>query len=278
MKPRMDSLFPKVAKTPLHDHHHAEFKLSITKALGDQLSRSLSELEPAPLNGPNIESVRRLPGVYQLWHENELVYIGKADKSIPTRLWKHHRKLSGRIGISLKDMAFTALYVEEDFSAVAPEKLLIDRFQESGAIPWNNNGFGINDPGKERDTTIFDESHFDCRYPANLDFNIPEMEPGKHTLEDLLKKTKESLPYNFRYANGKKEKELYANTTVTTTTETQTADDVFLLISSTLPATWRVVALPGYAILYPREAEYKSARRIYLEGSIQIPPHTSNLA
>lgn len=265
----MDSLFPKATTPLMHDHHHAEFKLSITKALGDQLSRSLSELEPAPLNGPNIESVRRLPGVYQLWHENELVYIGKADRAIPTRLWKHYRKLSGRIGISLEDMAFTALYVEEDFSAVAPEKLLIGRFQESGAIPWNNNGFGINDPGKERDTTIFDGSHFDCQYPANLDFEIPEIKPGEYTLEDLLKKTKESLPYNFRYANGKKEKELYANTTVTATTETQTADDVFLLISSILPSPWRVVALPGYAILYPREVEYKSARRIYLEGEIR---------
>lgn len=266
----MDSLFPEMSEDPLYDKHHSEFKLSITKALGDQLSNALSELTPAPLDELNIERVRKIPGVYQLWHEGELVYVGKADKSIPTRLWKHHRKLSGRTGISLDDMTFSALYVEEDFSAVAPEKLLIGRFQEAGAIPWNNNGFGINDPGKERDTTAFESTHFDCQYPADLDYEIPNLSAGECTLEELLKKTKDSLPYTFRYARGAKEKWIYAKTSVTITPETRTADDAFHLISSALPSPWRVVALPGYAILYPREAEYESARRIYLEGESSL--------
>lgn len=272
----MDTLFSKMPETPLHYHYHAEFKLSITKALGDQLSQALSELTPAPLDELNIESVRKIPGVYQLWHEGELVYIGKADDSIPTRLWKHHRKLSGRMGISLEDMTFSALYVEEDFSAVAPEKLLINRFQEIGSIPWNNNGFGINDPGKERDTTAFKESHFDCQYPANLDYEIPDLTVGESTLDELLKKTKEGLPYTFRHARGTDARKIYSNTSVTITPETRTADDVFQLISSSLPSPWRVVALPGYAILYPKEAVYESARRIYLEGETTSSPQTTH--
>lgn len=270
MNPKMNALFPEMSEAPLHDHHHAEFKLSITKALGDQLSNALSDLTPAPLNETNIESVQKIPGVYQLWHGEELVYVGKADKSIPTRLWKHHRKLSGRTGISLSDMKFSALYVEEDFSAVAPEKLLIGRLQEDGSIPWNNNGFGINDPGKERDTTAFESTHFDCQYPANLDYEIPNLSAGECALEELLKKTKDSLPYTFRYARQDKEKKIYSQTSVVITPETRTADDVFHLISSALPSPWRVVALPGYAILYPREAEYESARRIYLEGKTKV--------
>lgn len=272
MNPKMNALFHEISEVPLHDDHHAEFKLSITKALGDQLSHALSKLTPAPLDELNIERIRKVPGVYQLWHGGELVYIGKADESIPTRLWKHHRKLSGRTGISLDDMTFSALYVEEDFSAVAPEKLLIGRFQESGSIPWNNNGFGINDPGKERDTTAFKESHFDCQYPADLDYEIPGLSTGERTLEELLKKAKDGLPYTFRHARGSKDKEVYSKTTVTITPETRTADDVFRLISSALPSPWRVVALPGYAILYPREAVYESARRIYLEGEATNSP------
>lgn len=255
-------------RTPvLPTTHHADFKLSITKALGDQLAEALTTLTPAPLTEENLKSLRGLPGVYQLRFRGELVYVGKADKSLPVRLGKHLRKLSGRVGIDLEDITFTALYVEEDFSAVAPEKLLINRFSAVGEASWNNNGFGINDPGKERDTTVFDPKHFDQIYPANLDWVIDGLTPGGQTLFDLLKKVKDSLPYTFRFSREKEHQALYQETTVALNTTSATADELFRVISGALPAPWRVVALPGYVILYPNQSVYRSARAFYQRGN-----------
>src|SRR5690606_35072949 len=66
--------------------NHAEFKLSITKALGDQLAAALEELSPAPLTEENINSLPRHKGVYQLYRHGEPVYIGKADVTLGQRL------------------------------------------------------------------------------------------------------------------------------------------------------------------------------------------------
>lgn len=252
--------------------NHADFKLSITKALGDQLAQALTELTPAPLTTENLALLRELPGVYQLRHHGDLVYVGKADSSLPQRLGQHLRKLSGRSRIDLEDISFTALYVEEDFSAVAPEKLLIGRYQKAGEIPWNNNGFGNNDPGRERDTTVFRPTHFDQLYPADLDWVIDGLTPGEHTLSDLLKRAKDALPYTFRYANDKNQHQpVYQETTVSLETTPVTTDQLLTLVTSALPAPWQAVALPGYVILYPNTATYDSARKIYRSGQVIIP-------
>jgi hypothetical protein len=39
-------------------------------------------------------------------------------------------------------MTFSCLYVAEDFSALAPEQLLINHRKDLGEIPWNSNSFG----------------------------------------------------------------------------------------------------------------------------------------
>jgi hypothetical protein len=250
--------------------NHAEFKLSITKALGDQLAERLDSLTPAPLTEENIQSLPKNKGVYQLYRFGELVYIGKADATLPQRLAKHLRKLSGRVGIHLEEVTFAALSVDEDLSAVAPEKLLIDKHQGDGEAPWNNNGFGINDPGKERDTTAFDPDHFDQLYPANLDWVVDGLSVGERKLKDILKIMKKSLPYTFRYA-GKPHDSIYASINITLDSPEMTADELFLLVSSYLPDPWRITALPGYVVMYPQSLKSESARKYYREGSATIP-------
>src|SRR4051812_10546270 len=105
----------------------AEFHLSITRALADQLATTLQPLRPALLNLTNLESVDSRPGVYVLFVKGERVYVGKASKSLRERLGQHYRKLSGRSGIALADVTFTCVYVDEDLDAAAPEKLLIKK-------------------------------------------------------------------------------------------------------------------------------------------------------
>jgi hypothetical protein len=162
-------------------------------------------------------------------------------------------------------VTFSCLYVDEDLDALAPEKMLIDRFKSEGSAPWNFNGFGNNDPGQQRDTTRVKEDHFDAKYPADLDVAVDGIEPGRYEVSELVGKMKASLPYVFRYAStGKKPHRDLASRQVEINSERTppTADYLFAAIADVLPG-WQITALPGYVIMYPGNRTYPSARRIY---------------
>ncbi|WP_370936130.1 GIY-YIG nuclease family protein [Amycolatopsis sp. cg13] len=245
--------------------YDAEFRLSITRALRDQLADSMAGLDPDALSVDNIEALRPRPGVYQLYHRGQLVYIGKSDIPLPTRLARHHRKVSGRTGISPGEMEFKCLYVEEDLSAVAPETLLIQRHRGAGEIPWNHNGFGSNDPGKERDTTTIKADHFDTLYPIDLEWpcRVPMIAP---TIGDVLKQLSQMLPYKFRYQAARSPRtqpKEYSLPCPAAGCVEMTADELFGVIVETLPRPWQITALPGYVIMYRANKKYASAVRIY---------------
>ncbi|MET9479978.1 GIY-YIG nuclease family protein [Streptomyces sp. NPDC006638] len=250
--------------------NHAEFKLSITKALGDQLAAALEELTPAPLTMDNIRSLRPLPGVYQLYRSGDLVYVGKAEKSLPQRIERHFRKISGRRNISLTEMSFICLYVDEDFGAVAPERLLINKHRGQGEVPWNYNGFGNNDPGKRRDTTEVDVGHFDRQYPIDLEYVFPNpiaaepLKGAEASLAELLAATKSALPYVFRYESTKAFEEIR----IELAASHLTADEALRVISEHSPYPWQVTALPGYVIMYGKTEDYPSGMRYYRSGDV----------
>lgn len=171
----------------------ADFKLSITQALADQLAQRLRPLRPAPLNDTSLDHVENRPGVYELLLAHQRVYVGKASKSLPARLRNHARKLSGRTGLSLADVSFICLYVDEDLEAAAPETLLIKKYRDEGGSPWNTNGFGNKDPGRQRETTEIAADHFDALYPINLDATV-ELTPGEWRVVELLAEIKRKLP------------------------------------------------------------------------------------
>ena len=242
--------------------NRGEFRLSITRALGDQLATALNELSPAPLDWTHIKALARRPGVYQLYEDDSFVYVGKADSSLQDRLAEHLTKISGRLEVGA--MTFCCLYVEEDLHAVAPERLLIARYKGGGQVAWNNNGFGNNDPGKERDTTDFSKKpdHFDVLHPANLDWLCDDITPGSYSVAELLQALKDALPYVFRYQRSVFHKEILTRVTP----GTNTADQLFRLVAtavSDVEPDWQITALPGYVIFYPRKGPYPSARRVY---------------
>ncbi|WP_236244251.1 GIY-YIG nuclease family protein [Streptomyces sp. CC210A] len=242
---------------------HRNFTLSITKALGDQLAAGLEELTPAPLADEHIDQLEERAGVYQLYLNGDFVYVGKADKSLQARLRNHLKKISGRRGITLDEITFSCLYVAEDFSALAPEQLLINHHKGQGDIPWNNNGFGNRDPGRQRDHTILKGSHFDALYPIDLERPVKGLAAGTMTLHALMAAVKAGLPYTFRYASVPDHRGI----TVTVPHAEPTADSVFRLISAAVPQQWQITALMGYVIMY-RESptEYESAWRYYRDG------------
>ncbi|MFB9832258.1 GIY-YIG nuclease family protein [Actinoallomurus acaciae] len=243
--------------------YHSDFTLSITKALGDQLADALDKLGTAPLSEASLQQLAEKAGVYQLYLRGEFVYVGKADKSLPGRLRNHLRKLSGRRGLSLSEISFSCLYVAEDFSALAPEQLLINHHKGRGAIPWNNNGFGNKDPGRRRDDTTLKANHFDMTYPINLDYVVQGLTPGITPLHRLLEQVKAALPYNFRYERLAS----FRSKTLTIPSADLTADWIFRRISGEIPGSWQVAALMGYVIMYDdRRKDYPSAWRYYRDG------------
>ncbi len=229
----------------------ADFRLSITKALGDQLAAALTKLTPAPLAVGNIHKLAPRSGVYQLHYLDELIYIGKAERPLPERLEQHRRKISGRANIDVSDVRFVCLYVDEDFHAVAPEKLLIRDHTGRGEASWNNNGFGNNDPGRQRDATIVKPGHFDALYPVHLEL-VCDIQPGHYTGAQLAGELKEKLPYLFRYD----ESPALASIRVDVPTAPMTAHELFTLLGEavaripTKGARWQIVALPGRIIMY----------------------------
>lgn len=182
-----------------HDH----LRLSITKALGDQLAEALArKLGSAELSEPNLAALEERPGVYHLYHKGALVYVGKADrrhKGPPGRLRNHLRKLSGRRNIHLADISSRCLYVDEDLSALVSEQLLINHHRSMGGIPWNNSGFGSKDPGRRRDRTVLKKDHFDVQYPINPEARLHGLRVGEVDLRSYLRILKAALPHNFRY-------------------------------------------------------------------------------
>jgi hypothetical protein len=248
----------------------AEFRLSITKALGDQLEASLAALSPAQLTIERLAQLQPRSGVYQLYYHGAFVYVGKAEQSLPDRLSDHLRKISGRANISLDDMGFTAMYVEEDLSAVAPETLLINRYRATGGVPWNLAGFGNHDPGRNRDDSRVDEDHWDAIYPINLELPCDGISVGIYSIGELLRKVKAALPFLFRYQDGNRsvgaQPADYRQRTVTVTHDSPTADEAFSWIADALPG-WQITALPGYVIMYRERRHYPSAWKVYLPTS-----------
>jgi hypothetical protein len=248
----------------------AEFKLSITRALADQLAEALERLEPTSLTLDNLDTLQARPGVYELYLEDQRVYVGKADKNLPIRLRKHLRKLSGRAGIDPSDVGFLCLYVDEDLEAAAPEKLLIKKYRVHDSIPWNTNGFGNNDPGRNRDKSLVKRNHFDTFYPIDLEKKVA-VTPGSYKLKSLLDVLKVELPYNFRFASKAK---IFSQLTVEVQKETKTARDFLILAVQALPESWQATALPGYAILYEDTSDYDSAIASWriLDGKVREIP------
>ena len=248
------------------------FTFDLAGALSDQLykvARSKT-LTQAPLTPSELNQVDTIPGIYQLYLQGDLVYIGKADHDLRGRLYEHYRKISGRLNISTSEMSFKGLYLEGTWIPVAPETMLTNCYREDDEdgsdVPWFHSGFGMHDTGSERDTTTWKPDHWDVRYPINLDFVVPGLTPGTHPVNEILPVIKENLPYYFRFANfvGRRARHPdYLASSMPIPAGNLTAAQVFDLLVHSLPRGWRVIVLPGYAIMYKNKRDYPSAIRTF---------------
>ena len=243
------------------------FEIDIISALSSQLVNGFEKLEVGALTVELLKSLEPGQGVYQLFHNGALVYVGQA-RSLKKRLGEHHEKISGRRNIDVGDMGFKCLYVHPNWTALAPEDALIKYHRKlgKGTCPWNGNGFGPHDPGRERETTNKPTEGFDALYPIRDDWPCSWIKAGEHTAYELLKSLKGGLPYLLRFETAApkspKPHPDHLAAKVKVLSNGMAAKDLLKLVAKKLP-DWQATIFPGHMILYKENRRYNHGKKIW---------------
>lgn len=246
---------------------YVEFEFDLPGALLGQLNLVLDALPAAELNASNLLAVPEAQGVYQLFLDGRLVYIGKtdADSGLKRRLFRHARKITHRQNLNPMRFSFKAVRIFV-FTAMDLESELIRCYGGVANISWNGSGFGSNDPGRERDTTKVDLTNFDGQFPVDIDRPIDFAIVDGELASAVLARLKDALPYTFRYqSKGPRSRAPHSDLSsvaVGSLSGLVTARQIVQHVLAALPAGWQAINLPGYIILY------KEALRIYPAGNV----------
>lgn len=246
----------------------AEFEFDLPTALKAELIRLLDAMETGLLHTDVTGSIPEAQGVYQLFHGDELVYIGKTDAQagLRTRLSRHARKVMHRPTLT-GAVRFKAVRIMV-FTAMDLETQLIKHYRTENPLwaAWNGSGFGSNDPGRERETTNKSPEGFDDRHPINIDLAAVLLLPGTVTVASALSALKSALPYTLRFETlrtttgraqpNKPHPDLLA-TLVNIPTGRQTVRGLMGLIQGELGSDWQATAFVSHVILYKEARPYR---------------------
>lgn len=245
--------------------YQGHFDLNIPRAIHDQLLAEFEQLAVAPLGEATLTGtlrVTRRAGVYGLYRAGTPVYVGKAE-DLGKRIDEHRFKLTGRLNVTLGEMAFKCLTVDPNWSAYAPERILITHYKDQDLCSWNGTGFGIHDPGRNRETTQKPPRGFDHQHPIRLDIPCTFVPADRYPVLELLLKMKERLPYLLRFAaddssvsrRGHRE---YGGKHVDVPRPNMTPVELLQLIVEALIG-WQATVFPSHVILYQEYREYEHA-------------------
>ena len=153
---------PVLLKTNLQIRTLPEFDLD--RAIRDQV---IAQLEASPILPLERGAGPKESGIYALYHDAEVVYIGKASREttkskrdLRSRLNEHVGKIEGRQNIRLEKMHCRYLTFDSDWWVLAAEIAIIRYYEPV----WNASGFGSKTPGKGRPGTSR-VSKWDQQYP-----------------------------------------------------------------------------------------------------------------
>ncbi len=234
---------------------YAEFEFDLPGALLEQLVAAFQLVEPVALNFENVSQVAEEQGVYQIFLDSALVYVGKTDAEagLRKRLARHTRKISSRRNLVPARVTFRAIRIFV-FTAMDLEGDLIRHFGGVKNIAWNGSGFGSNDPGRERDTTKIKSSNFDALYPIDIDAILDLSITDGQSAADAISQLKSKLAYTFRVqgdSNGGRSPHLeLVGAGLPELAAFPTCRMTVVHIVSHLPPGWQATALRGYVILY----------------------------
>jgi hypothetical protein len=231
---------------------YVEFEFNLSEALLARLVVLLDGMQPGPLTSGNVAALPEGQGVYQLFHNGQLAYIGKTDSDagLRQRLGRHVRSIQNRLNLNVADVSFNAVRIFV-FTAMDLETLLIRAY----SVPdWNNSGFGSNDPGRNRDRTRLNPEGFDARYPINVDRVLDFAVPAVGTVADCLAGLKDGLPYVFRFKTlgprSRRPHQDLVNAQIRVANGPQTVRSILQTAIAALPAGWQATALPSRVIIY----------------------------
>jgi hypothetical protein len=241
---------------------YLDFEFDLPGALLARLIEVLDGMRTATLEPQFLKNIPDAQGVYQLFLDDELVYIGKTDAEagLRKRLARHHVKIQHRNGLDPNKVWFKAVRIYV-FTAVDLETQLIDHYGGQAKVRWNGSGFGSNDPGRERDTTAYRDEHFDALYPIDIDRPIDLNLPASATAATILANLKSALPYVLRYQGAtsrsrRTHPDLDATTVSVSALPEPTLRRVVEIVVKQLPAGWQATQLPSHVILYKEDKAY----------------------
>lgn len=263
----------------------SEFEFDLPKALLRDLIGVLDDAQPSDLRVEDTSRVPEAQGVYQLFHDDELVYIGKTDAEagLRTRLSRHARKIQHRPKLTGR-VTFKAVQILV-FTAMDLETQLIKHYRCNGKVAWNGSGFGSNDPGRERETTNKKPEGFDALYPISIHepLEIDSLVPGESfDVASGLAAIKSALPYTLRYETERNEqgkaKRGRAHPDMLTATfvvpeAPYTADSLMRAIATSLGSEWQATVFDSNVILYKEDKAYKYGQRIIAKMDDQVSEH-----
>ncbi|MCH1921606.1 GIY-YIG nuclease family protein [Shewanella sp. A3A] len=243
-------------------------EFDLPKALLFSLVEKFDSMPSAPLIDANIAETPEAQGVYQLFYDGNLEYIGKTDSQagLFARLKRHGKNILGRANLDASLVTFKAIRVYV-FSAMDLETELIHHYKNEGSHPmsWQNSGFGSNDPGRNRDGSSVKMQHFDYRFPVDRFTRINFSTVASDVcVSDLFKHLKSTLPFLFRYESrddvAKEELEsCFLPTGLTLTTLDQALD----VSKQALGDEWQITVLYGYVIAYRESRQYSHYQHVY---------------
>jgi hypothetical protein len=230
------------------------FEFDLPPALLKQVFGVLDGMEQGALTPQHVGTVvPEAQGVYQLFHNGKLVYVGKTDaqSGLRRRLERHAYTILSRHKLDVADMSFKAVQVLV-FSAMDLETSLIGHYRELGSpSAWNGSGFGSNDPGRNRDKTALREDGFDANYPINIDLPLNlEGLREKRSARELLSAISGRLPYTLRFERTAMATEQLDAASISCGPEIGTMRQVMERVIENLPKGWQATKLSGRVILY----------------------------
>jgi hypothetical protein len=245
-----------------------KLEFDLPSALIAALVDLLDRMPSGPLTSTSVEAIGNDQGVYQLFLDDQLVYVGKTDAEagLQARLKRHAKKILGRQRLDPGRVTFKAVRIYV-FTAMDLEQSLIKHYNLNSGNSWNSSGFGANDPGRERDTTKLANHHFDKKYPIDLqieaEINLNSVPPSVYEVLSALKQT---VPYLIRFQNNSGRSRMphgdLEGTKVSLPIKPCTVEAILQAVRNALGATWQITALPGYVTIYKETAHYSEGRII----------------
>ena len=255
---------------------YVDFEFDLPQALLEKLVKVFDQITAVNLHQANVKEIPEKQGVYQLFLDGRLVYVGKTDAEagLRNRLFRHALKVQHRSNLEPGRVSLKAVRVYV-FTAMDLEAELIRHYGGVKNLGWNGSGFGSNDPGKERDTTEVKATNYDAAFPIDIDKELEMSVAENEVAADVILKLKACLPYTLRFENkgGRSRRPHidFETTKVPSLVGPCTTRSILTHLIEYLPTGWHATALPGYVIVYKNDKRAFPSGSIIAESSIPHP-------